>query len=416
VLYTSGTTGRPKGVVITHRMALYECRVSESTSRLPPQSVGVSYLPFAHIADRVLSIYLPVVRASHVYFCPDPSRLAAVLAVARPHGFFGVPRVWEKMMAAIQAVLGAEESADRREAVSSAMEAGRAYVESCSYGRSPTPEVVEAFTRADAEVLAPMRALIGLDRVRQTLSAAAPLPLEVARFFAGLGLRILDVYGMTETTGAATANLPDAFKLGTVGRAMPGIELRLAEDGEILLRGTTCTPGYLGLPAETAELFDGDGWLHTGDLGSLDADGFLSVVDRKKEIIITAGGENIAPSLVENVLKEHPLIGQALAYGDGRRYVVAVLTLDGEVAPVWAEARGLPGDLETLASEPLLLEEIGAAVDAANARLARVQQVKKWTLLPQEWTAESEELTPTLKLRRRVIHTKYAAAIETLYT
>jgi long-chain acyl-CoA synthetase len=415
VLYTSGTTGRPKGVVITHRMALYECRISESTSELPPHSVGVSYLPFAHIADRVLSIYLPVVRASHIYFCPDPSQLAAVLAVARPHGFFGVPRVWEKMMAAIQAVLGAEQSADRRAAISAAMEAGLAYVESCSYGRAPTPEVLEAFTRADAEVLAPMRSLIGLDRVRQTLSAAAPLPLEVARFFAGLGLRILDVYGMTETTGAATANLPDAFKLGTVGRAMPGIELRLAEDGEILLRGTTCTPGYLRLPSATAELLDGDGWVHTGDLGSLDADGFLRVVDRKKEIIITAGGENIAPSLIENVLKEHPLIGQALAYGDGRRYVVAVLTLDGEVAPVWAATRGLPGDLRTLASDPVVLEEVGAAVDAANARLARVQQVKKWTLLPDEWTAESEELTPTLKLKRRVVHTKYAGAIDALY-
>jgi len=415
VLYTSGTTGRPKGVVITHRMALYECRVSESTADLPPQSVSVSYLPFAHIADRVLSIYLPLVRASHVYFCADPAQLAAVLAVARPHGFFGVPRVWEKMMAAIQAVLGAEQDPARRSAVTSAMAAGQAYVEACSYGRSATPEVLEAYSRAEETVLGPMRSLIGLDRVRHTLSAAAPLPIEVARFFAGLGLRILDVYGMTETTGAATANLPDAFKLGTVGRAMPGIELRLADDGEILLRGTTCTPGYLGLPSATAELLDSDGWVHTGDLGTLDADGFLSVVDRKKEIIITAGGENIAPSLIENLLKEHPLIGQALAYGDGRRHVVAVLTLDGEVAPVWAAARGLPGDLGTLASDPVVLEEIAAAVDAANARLARVQQVKKWTLLPDEWTAESEELTPTLKLKRRVIHTKYASAIDALY-
>jgi long-chain acyl-CoA synthetase len=291
------------------------------------------------------------------------------------------------------------------------MEAGRAYVASREYGRSPTPEVRAAFEEADAAVLSGIRALIGLDRVRHTVSAAAPLPIEVARFFAGLGLCLLDVYGMTETTGAATANVPDAFKLGTVGRPMPGIELRLAADGEILLRGDTCTPGYLN--HSSAELLDADGWLHTGDLGEIDADGFLTVVDRKKEIIITAGGENIAPSLIENLLKEHPLIGQALAYGDRRRYVVALLTLDAEAAPAWAAAHGIEGDL---AAHPRVLAEVGAAVSAANERLSRVQQVKRWRLLPDEWTAESEELTPTLKLKRRVIHARYADTIEDLYT
>jgi long-chain acyl-CoA synthetase len=407
VLYTSGTTGTPKGVVITHRMALYECDISATTAALPPRSVGISYLPFAHIADRVLSIYLPVVRASHVHFCPDPTLLPQVLVKARPHGFFGVPRVWEKMMAAIQALLSASSPE-----VTAAMEAGRAYVEACSYGRVVTPEIRAAFEAADKAVLSDMRALIGLDRVVHTVSAAAPLPLEVARFFAGLGLRVLDVYGMTETTGAVTANTPAAFKLGTVGRAMPGVELRLAEDGEILVRGDTCTPGYLHNPAETARLLSPDGWVHTGDLGLLDEDGFLSVVDRKKEIIITAGGENIAPSLIENLLKEHPLVGQAIAYGDRRKYVVALLTLDAEVAAPWAAARGVEGDL---ASHPAVLEEVGRAVAAANERLARVQQVKRWRLLRSEWTAESEELTPTLKLKRHVIHEKYAEELAGLY-
>src|SRR5690606_38381550 len=207
-----------------------------------------------------------------------------------------------------------------------------------------------------------------------------------------------------------------SFKLGTVGRPFAGVELKLADDGEILVRGATCTPGYLGRPEATAELIDEDGWIHTGDVGRLDEDGFLTIVDRKKELIITAGGENIAPSMIENHLKEHPLIGQALAFGDRRPYVVALITLDGEVAPVWAAAHGIDTtDLAALAENPLVLEEIAKAVEDANTRLARVQQVKKWRLLPTEWTAESEELTPTPKLKRRVVHAKYAEAIDALY-
>ncbi|HTZ29071.1 MAG TPA: AMP-binding protein, partial [Streptosporangiaceae bacterium] len=246
--------------------------------------------------------------------------------------------------------------------------------------------------------------------------AAAPLPPDVAEFFAGLGLKILDVYGMTETTGAFTTNLPDAFRLGTVGRPVPGIEVWIADDGEILTRGPLNTPGYLNLPERTAELIDADGWLHTGDIGSLDPDGFLSVVDRKKELIITSGGENISPAAIENLLVAHPLIGQALSFGDGRPYVVALLTLDGDVAPAWARAHGIEASsLAQLAEEPAVLEAVGQAVADANQHLARVQQVKKWRLLPVEWTAESEELTPTLKLKRRVVHAKYADAIDALY-
>jgi len=238
----------------------------------------------------------------------------------------------------------------------------------------------------------------------------------VGEFFAGLGMKILDVYGMTETTGAFTTNRPGEFRLGTVGRAVPGVEVRIAEDGEILTRGPLNTPGYLNLPDRTAELIDDDGWLHTGDIGSMDDDGFLSVVDRKKELIITSGGENISPAAIENLLVAHPLIGQALSYGDRRRYVVALLTLDGDVAPAWARARGIEASsLAELAEQPEVLAAVGEAVAAANDRLARVQQVKRWRLLPVEWTAESEELTPTLKLKRRVVHAKYADVIDALY-
>jgi long-chain acyl-CoA synthetase len=247
-------------------------------------------------------------------------------------------------------------------------------------------------------------------------SAAAPLPPDVSAFFAGLGMAILDVYGMTETTGAFTANTPDAYKLGTVGRVFRGMEVRIAEDGEICVRGPLTTPGYLNLPEQTAALIDADGWLHTGDIGRLDDDGFLSVVDRKKELIITAGGENISPAAIESLLVAHPLIGQALAFGDMRPYVVALLTLDGEVAPAWARAHGVEAaSLAELAADPVVLAAVGEAVGAANERLARVQQVKRWRLLPVEWTADTEELTPTLKLKRRIVHAKYADDIDGLY-
>jgi long-chain acyl-CoA synthetase len=238
----------------------------------------------------------------------------------------------------------------------------------------------------------------------------------VARFFAGLGLAINDIWGMTETCGGATACGPGAFKLGTVGRPYPGIELRIADDGEVLVRGPIMTSGYHLRPEATAALLDEDGWLHTGDIGAIDDDGFLSIVDRKKELIITSAGKNIAPSNIEGFLKESPIVGHALAFGDSRPYVVAVLTLDGEVAPVIAQQRGSGFvDLADLAAKPEVVAMAQDAVDRANARLARPEQVKAFELLPVEWTAESEELTPTLKLKRRVVHTKYADVIDRLY-
>jgi long-chain acyl-CoA synthetase len=296
------------------------------------------------------------------------------------------------------------------------MDVGRRYVESTQYGRTTPDDLAEAFRQADAQVLAPIRSLLGLGQADVVSSAAAPLPPEVSAFFAGLGMRILDIYGMTETTGAFTSNTVTEFRMGSVGRAFAGSEIMIAEDGEILTRGPLNTPGYLNRPDLTAELIDADGWLHTGDIGRLDEDGFLSVVDRKKELIITAGGENVPPAVIENLLVAHPLIGQALAYGDRRPYVVALLTLDAEVAPVWARARGIEaGSLAALAQNAAVLAEIEGAVAAANQQLARVQQVKRWRLLPVEWTAESEELTPTLKLKRRVVHAKYSDDIDTLY-
>jgi long-chain acyl-CoA synthetase len=417
LLYTSGTTGNPKGVIITHRSVLYEVVSGEVTGFVEPRTQWVSYLPLAHIAERMFTIYLPVHYAWHVHFCHNASTdLIATVGAVKPTAFFGVPRVWEKIQAGIRALLAGEQDPAKQAAVAEAMATGRKYVKSCEFGNTTPDELVEEFRLADQNVLRPIRSLLGLGEATTVVSAAAPLPPDVAEFFAGLGMKILDVYGMTETTGAFTTNTPDAFRLGTVGRPVPGVEVRIAEDGEILTRGPLNTPGYLNLPERTAELLDADGWLHTGDIGSLDPDGFLSVVDRKKELIITSGGENISPAAVENLLVAHPLIGQALSYGDRRPYVVALLTLDGDVAPAWARAHGIEASsLAELAEEPAVLQAVGEAVAAANERLARVQQIKKWRLLPVEWTAESEELTPTLKLKRRVVHAKYADVIDTLY-
>ncbi|HEY3734241.1 MAG TPA: long-chain fatty acid--CoA ligase [Streptosporangiaceae bacterium] len=417
LLYTSGTTGNPKGVVITHRNVLYELAVASASGTVPEHVRWVSYLPLAHIAERMFSIYIAITVTGHVYFCRDAAAaLAGTLGEVRPTGFFGVPRVWEKVQAGIGALLAMQADPDQKAAAEKAMDVGRRYVESCQFGQTMPAGLAEEFKQADETVLKPIRSLLGLGDTVRASSAAAPLPLEVAKFFAGLGVKILDVYGMTETTGAFTANREEAFKLGTVGRALAGMEIKIAQDGEILTRGPLNTPGYLNLAEATAELIDAEGWLHTGDIGRLDDDGFLSVVDRKKELIITSGGENVSPASIESLLIEHPLVGQAVAYGDRRRYVVALLTLDGDAAARWAAARGIgAASVQELAARPDLLAEISAAVDAANARLARVQQVKRWRLLPAEWTAESEELTPTLKLKRRIIHAKYAAVIDELY-
>ncbi len=416
LLYTSGTTGNPKGVLITHRSVLYEVAAGRQVGNITDGVRWVSYLPLAHIAERMFTLYIPVSTAGHVHFCPDAKQLVSVVGQVQPTAFFGVPRVWEKIQAGIQALLAAEPDETRRAAVLAAMETGRQYVASCQFGQGTPPELDAAFRAANEQVLGPIRALLGLGEAAHVSSAAAPLPPDVAAFFAGLGMKILDVYGMTETTGAFTMNTEAAFKLGTVGQPVPGMEVRIAEDGEVLTRGPLNSPGYLNQPELTAALIDPDGWLHTGDIGRLDEDGFLSVVDRKKELIITAGGENVPPAAIENLLVSHPLVGQALAYGDRRPYVVALLTLDGEVAPAWAQARGIhAGSLAALAQHPAVLAAVEEAVAAANQQLARVQQVKRWRLLPVEWTAESEELTPTLKLKRRVVHTKYADDIDTLY-
>ncbi|RYC04896.1 AMP-dependent synthetase/ligase [Nocardioides zhouii] len=416
-LYTSGTTGNPKGVVLTHHNVMFEAVSTLDNAGLHGPQRSISYLPLAHIAERILATYSPPFLGSHVHAIPDPAGLLGALGEVHPTAFFGVPRVWEKIQTGISAKLAEDPDPANQELVKNAMAAGLAWTQAQEYGNEMTPEVAEAYATADGAILAFLRLLLGLDQVEWAASAAAPMPLEVAKFMGGLGLRVYDVYGMTETTGAFTSNGPDHFKLGTVGVPNPGIEVRLAEDGEILVRGPVNTPGYHLQDQATRALIDDDGWIHTGDIGTVDEDGFYSVVDRKKELIITSAGKNIAPSNIENLLKESPLVGHAMALGDNQSYVVAILTLDGEIAPLVAAKMGVEfTDLADLSTKPQIRAMVQAAVDKANERLSRPEQVKAWELLPDEWTAESEELTPTLKLKRRVVKTKYADVVDTLYT
>jgi long-chain acyl-CoA synthetase len=339
VVYTSGTTGEPKGVVLTHREVMSNARALDAVAELPPHAEHIGYLPFAHIAERMLGIYLPCHRASHVYLCPDPARVGEVLREVRPAQFFGVPRIWEKLAAGMGAVLSLM-PADQRAVIDRACEIAREHVGYRERGETPPADLTERYTRAREEVLLPLLAAAGLDRVTWAAGAAAPMPAEVVRFWAGFGVVIMDAWGLTETTGVATGNSPTAgFRLGSVGRPVQSVEIRTAEDGEILVRGSSVCTGYLQPDGSVRSALDADGWLATGDIGRIDEDGYLWLTGRKKELIVTSTGKNVSPVLVENALKAHPLIGQAMVHGDDRSYLVALLVLDAEAAPAWAAAQ-----------------------------------------------------------------------------
>ncbi|CAL9588604.1 Long-chain-fatty-acid--CoA ligase FadD15 [Streptomyces sp. enrichment culture] len=417
VVYTSGTTGEPKGVVLTHRQVMSNALALDAVVELPPHVEHICYLPFAHIAERMLGIYLPCHRASHVYLCADPTRVGEVVRKVRPAQFFGVPRIWEKLSAAVRAVLSLM-PAEQRAVIDQACEVAREHVGYRERGEQPPAALEERYVRAREEVLRPLLAAGGLDRVTWSASASAPMSVDVVRFWAGFGVVVMDAWGLTETTGVATSNSPKTgFRLGSVGRPVESVELRVAEDGEILVRGSSVFSGYLQPDGSVRSALDADGWLATGDIGRIDEDGYLWLTDRKKELIITSTGKNVSPALVENALKEHPLIGQAMVHGDNRSYLVALLVLDAETAPAWAAANGVEADggPAGLARHPAVRAEVDRAVAAANARLNRTEQVKRYELLAGEWGPATGELTPSLKMRRRVIRDKYADELSGLY-
>ncbi len=415
LIYTSGTTGPPKGVMLAHSNV---CWMAESAAayldRLGERHI--SYLPFAHVFERFIGHWGAIRLRSHVYFCPETSLLFAYAVEVKPTAIIGVPRVWEKLEAALTAGIQADPDEQRRNAVLQAIEVGRKVVRLQQAGQPAPPELLAAAERARPVWMA-IRAKVGLEELEYGITGAAPINPAVIEFFQALGINLWEGWGMTETSVGATYNPVERIKNGSVGIADPGVELKIAKDGEILVRGGNVMRGYYKDPQKTSEAIDPDGWLHTGDVGEIDGDGYVRIVDRKKELIITAGGKNISPANLEALLKQNPLIGQAMVIGDRRPYVSALVVLDQEYAPVWARKAGIEfRSIADLAKHPAVRAEIQKAVDECNRHVSNVESVRRFTILPVEWTPESEELTPTLKLKRRIVSEKYEQQIDEMYT
>ncbi|MFR9749894.1 AMP-dependent synthetase/ligase [Nocardia sp. 004] len=418
LIYTSGTTGPSKGVEITHRNVFAQIiALVNGPLQVGLDDRAVSYLPAAHVADRISGHAINLLTGIQITTVPDPREIAAALPDARPTVFFGVPRVWQKIKAGIESKLAAEPSPVKKALANWAISTGIAAAQTGLAGKSRGPVLAVQHKIAETLVLSKLRHTLGLDQLKVATSGAAPIPPETLEYFLGLGFTVSEVWGMSETTGVATYTELDKPRPGSVGRPVDGMELRLGDDGEILVRGPVITGGYRNMPDKTAEAIDSDGWLHTGDIGTLDADGYVRIVDRKKELIINEAGKNIAPSNIENAMKAaSSLIGQVVAIGDAKPYIAALIVLDPDIAAIRAkELDATADDLAALAAHPRIVEEILAAVQAGNNRLSRVEQIKRFIILGAVWEPGGDELTPKMSLKRTPIAAKYQADIEELY-
>ena len=414
LVYTSGTTGPPKGVMELHSNIAWMAESAQSFLNRTGHR-HISYLPFAHVFERFVGHYGAMRQRTIVHFCPDSALLFAYALEVKPTSLIGVPRVWEKLQAALVAGIQADTDEQRRNGILGAIELGRKIVRARQAGQEPPAELIAAAERARPVWMA-IRSKVGLQDLEWAITGAAPINPEVIEFFQALEIRLWEGWGMTECTVGATYNPLDGIKNGTVGIADPGVEMRIAEDGEVLLRGGNLMKGYYKEPEKTAETIDKEGWLHTGDVGEIDSEGYLRIIDRKKELIITAGGKNISPANIEALLKQHPLIGQVAVIGDRRPYVSALIVLDPEVGAVWARKAGITfTSMADLASNPALHAEIQKAVDDTNRHLSNVEGIKRFTILPADWTTETDELTPTLKLKRSFVNRKYRDLIDSMY-
>ncbi len=416
LIYTSGTTGPPKGVQITHHNIMSAVEALDEVIAFPEGARVVSYLPMAHIAERSTGHYLPLVLGHTVTSCPVPREVIAYLPEVHPTWFFAVPRIWEKLKAGMEAMIEGEQDPERKRALQWAIDLGLQKVRLEQAGETVPAELAAEYEKADQKVLSGIRAMLGLDELQAVYVGAAPTPLSVLEFFHAIGVPVAELWGLSESTGCGAANLPGKIKLGTVGQVTPGMELKIAEDGEVLLRGSVIMKGYRNMPGQTAEAIDSEGWLHTGDIGELDDEGYLKIVDRKKELIINAAGKNISPANLEAKLKGHPLVGTAAVIGDRRPYLTALIVLDPDVAPAWAAQQGIEkASLDELAEDVRLLEEIQRAVDDVNNQVSRVEGIKKFFVLHEDWLPGGDELTPTMKLKRKPIAAKYASQIDAMY-
>ena len=413
LIYTSGTTGPPKGVMISQYNVVYTIEILKRSIQFD-DFVGmrvVSYLPMAHIAERAISHYQSMMLGYDVYCCPDPTQLTTYLKEVHPQLVFGVPRVWEKIYNGVNAALSADP--DRKQSFDDGVNAA-IEIRSSNFDGNYTDEQQATLDFLDSVAFSMVRDLVGLDAVELAVTGAAPIPVPVLEWFNAIGVPLAEIYGMSETTGPMTFS-PERPKIGTVGRGCHGMEVQIAEDGEVICRGGNVFDGYFKQPGTTAETLI-DGWLHSGDIGEIDDEGYIKIVDRKKELIITSGGKNISPANLEAALKTIPLIGQAAAIGDARKFVSAILVLDAESVAVWAKSHGKESlSAAELSADADVVAEVQAGVDAINQQFAQVEQIKKFTLVGEEWMPDSDMLTPTSKLKRRGVNARYADDIEAMY-
>ena len=418
LVYTSGTTGRPKGAMITHAN-LCSVLAGQSGSLfegLPQGGERVAFLPLCHIAERMIGEYVPIMRSSVVNFVENPETVFENLREVQPHVFFAVPRVWEKIYSQVRISLS-EAGKLQQLAYGWALSVGQEVATAQSQGREPSGWLALQNKLARFAVMNNVRRMVGLDRVELALTGAAPISPELIRWYQALGIPLREGWGMTETCGGGTVNPRLKSHPGSVGVPGPGIEMRIApETNEILLRGPNVILGYLNQPEKTAETIDSEGWLHTGDVGRVDDDGYFYITDRMKDIIITAGGKNVTPSEWENELKFSPFVTDAVVIGDKRSYLTALIMIDQENVEKFAQDRDVPfTNYASLTRAKEVQDLVWSEIENVNKKFARVEQVKKFRLLETQLTAEDEELTPTMKLKRNFVQKKYAEMIESMY-